>query len=30
MGINSTDVAYGFGQMGSGHIKCWLVLLELE
>ena len=21
MGINSTDVAYGFGQMGSGHIK---------
>ena len=21
MGINSTEVAYGFGQMGSGHIK---------
>ena len=21
MGVNSTDVAYGFGQMGSGHIK---------
>jgi hypothetical protein len=21
MGINSTDVAYSFGQMGSGHIK---------
>jgi hypothetical protein len=21
MGINSTEVSYGFGQMGSGHIK---------
>jgi hypothetical protein len=21
MGINSTNVAYGFGQMGSGHLK---------
>ena len=21
MGVNSTEVAYGFGQMGSGHIK---------
>jgi len=21
MGINSTEVAYGFGQMGSGHLK---------
>jgi len=21
MGVNSTDVAYSFGQMGSGHIK---------
>lgn len=24
MGINSTEVAYGFGQMGSGHLKAVL------